>query len=116
MTSILALCNHASGDLLKTALRGPAVRGRDVAPGGILRAWSTVIQQETGRPVPFDIIERTREGSRHGQVRRGDGSTCPNTAGQLWLQTTRSVAQSHRSVKGLMHRRHGQGVSGVYSV
>lgn len=33
----------------------------DVAPGGVLRARSTVIQQNTGRPVPFEITERTRE-------------------------------------------------------
>jgi integrase len=33
----------------------------DVARGGILRARSTVIQQKTGRPVPFEITEPTRE-------------------------------------------------------
>jgi integrase len=33
----------------------------DVAPGGVLRARSTVIQQKTGRPVPFEITEPTRE-------------------------------------------------------
>lgn len=33
----------------------------DVAPGGVLRARSTVIQQKTGRPAPFEITEPTRE-------------------------------------------------------
>lgn len=33
----------------------------DVAPGGVLRTRSTVIQQKTGRPVPFEITEPTRE-------------------------------------------------------
>jgi hypothetical protein len=33
----------------------------DVAHGGVLGARSTVIQQKTGRPVPFDITEPTRE-------------------------------------------------------
>jgi hypothetical protein len=33
----------------------------DVAPGGVLRTRSTVIQQKTGPPVPFEITEPTRE-------------------------------------------------------
>jgi integrase len=33
----------------------------DVAPGGVLRTRSTIIQQKTGRPVPFEITEPTRE-------------------------------------------------------
>jgi len=33
----------------------------DVAPGGVLRARSTVIQQKTGRPAPFEITGPTRE-------------------------------------------------------
>ena len=33
----------------------------DVAPGGMLRQRATVIQQKTGRPVPFEISEPTRE-------------------------------------------------------
>src|SRR6478752_2423235 len=33
----------------------------DVAPAGVLRTRSTVIQQKTGRPVPFEITEPTRE-------------------------------------------------------
>jgi integrase len=33
----------------------------DVAPGGALRERATVIQQKTGRPVPFELTEPTRE-------------------------------------------------------
>ena len=36
------------------------LRVADVAPGGLLRARTTVIQQKTGRPVPFEITEATR--------------------------------------------------------
>jgi integrase len=37
------------------------LRISDVAPGGALRQRSTVIQQKTGRPVPFEITEPTRD-------------------------------------------------------
>lgn len=33
----------------------------DVAPGGVLRTRSSVIPRKTGRPVPFEITEPTRE-------------------------------------------------------
>jgi integrase len=33
----------------------------DVAPGGTLRDRATVLQQKTGRPVPFEITEPTRD-------------------------------------------------------
>jgi site-specific recombinase XerC len=33
----------------------------DIAPGGLLRQCATVIQQKTGRPVPFEITDSTRE-------------------------------------------------------
>jgi hypothetical protein len=33
----------------------------DVAQGGVVRQRSTVIQQKTGRPVPFGITEAARE-------------------------------------------------------
>ncbi|MCX7587340.1 tyrosine-type recombinase/integrase [Phenylobacterium sp. 58.2.17] len=36
------------------------LRLSDVAPGGALRTRSTIIQQKTGRPVPFEITEPTR--------------------------------------------------------
>src|SRR5690606_29509588 len=56
----LALFNAA----LDAKLRASDVvrlRVSDVAPGGMLRTRSTVIQQKTGRPVPFEITEPTRE-------------------------------------------------------
>lgn len=37
------------------------LRVSDVAPEGALRQRSTVIQQKTGRPVPFEITDATRE-------------------------------------------------------
>ena len=37
------------------------LRVSDVAPGGALRQRATVIQQKTGRPVPFEITDPTRE-------------------------------------------------------
>ena len=37
------------------------LRVSDVAPGGSLRQRATVIQQKTGRPVPFEITDSTRE-------------------------------------------------------
>ena len=37
------------------------LRVSDVAPGGSLRQRATVIQQKTGRPVPFEITDTTRE-------------------------------------------------------
>ena len=35
------------------------LRVSDVAPGGTLREHATVIQQKTGRPVPFEITDPT---------------------------------------------------------
>ena len=37
------------------------LRVSDLAPGGSLRQRATVIQQKTGRPVPFEITDSTRE-------------------------------------------------------
>lgn len=47
------------------------LRVSDVAPGGVLRERSTVIQQKTGRPVPFEITEPTREALAAWLERRG---------------------------------------------
>lgn len=47
------------------------LRVSDVAPGGALRQRSTVIQQKTGRPVPFEITEPTREALAGWLARRG---------------------------------------------
>ena len=56
----LALFNCA----IDAKLRGcdlVKLRVSDIAPGGALRQRATVIQQKTGRPVPFEIIVPTRE-------------------------------------------------------
>ena len=37
------------------------LRVSDVAPGGALRRRSIVIQQKSGRPVPFEISEPARD-------------------------------------------------------
>ena len=37
------------------------LRVSDVAPGGALRQRATMIQKKTGRPVPFEITDTTRE-------------------------------------------------------
>jgi hypothetical protein len=37
------------------------LRVSDVAPSGSARQRSTVIQQKTGRPVPFEITDATRD-------------------------------------------------------
>lgn len=61
----LALFNCA----IDAKLRGcdlVKLRVSDVAPGGQLRERSTVIQQKTGRPVPFEITQPTREFFRLG--------------------------------------------------
>ena len=55
----LALFNCALDSKLQACdLVRPSVS--DVAPGGVLRACFTVVQQNTGRPVPFEITEPTR--------------------------------------------------------
>ncbi len=56
----LALFNCA----IDAKLRGcdlVKLRVSDVAPSGSVRQRSTVIQQKTGRPVPFEITDATRE-------------------------------------------------------
>jgi integrase len=59
-----------------------------VAPGGALRERSTVIQQKTGRPVPFEITEPTREALRAWLAARGCRS-------DDWLFPSRSRPGDH---------------------
>ncbi len=47
------------------------LRVSDVAPGGSLRQRATVVQQKTGRPVPFEITDSTRDALAAWLVRRG---------------------------------------------
>jgi integrase len=60
----------------------------DVAPGGMLRTRSTVIQQKTGRPVPFEITEPTREALAAWLALRGRRS-------DDWLFPSRSRHGDH---------------------
>jgi integrase len=64
------------------------LRVSDVAPGGVLRQRSTVIQQKTGRPVPFEITEPTREALVAWLARRGRRS-------DDWLFPSRSRSGGH---------------------
>ena len=46
-----------------------------VAPGGLLRLRATVIQQKTGRPVPFEITDTRAKRSPRGSHSRGAAPT-----------------------------------------
>ena len=68
----------------------------DVAPGGVLRTRSTVIQQKTGRPVPFEITEPTREALASWLARRdrrADDWLFPSRSRQGDHITTRQYAR-----------------------
>jgi integrase len=72
-TRDLALFNCA----LDAKLRGcdlVKLRVSDVAPGGALRQRVTVVQQKTGRSVPFELTEATREALGAWLVMRGGRS------------------------------------------
>lgn len=64
------------------------LRVSDVAPGGSLRQRSTVIQQKTGRPVPFEITEPTRKALADWLEARGRKS-------DDWLFPSRSRTGEH---------------------
>ena len=69
-TRDLAMFNIA----LDAKLRGcdlVKLRLGDIAQGGVIRQRSPIIQQETGRPVPFEITEAAREALAHWLGRRG---------------------------------------------
>lgn len=83
----LALFNCA----IDTKLRGcdlVKLRVSDVAPGGAIRPRATVIQQKTGRPVPFEITEPTREALANWLQRRGRSA-------DDWLWPSRSCPGAH---------------------
>lgn len=64
------------------------LRVSDVAPGGVLRQRSTVVQQKTGRPVPFEITEPTREALAAWLQLRGSRA-------DDWLFPSRSRTAAH---------------------
>jgi len=83
----LALFNCA----IDTKLRGcdlVKLRVSDVAPGGAIRPRATVIQQKTGRPVPFEITEPTREALAAWLKTRGRRA-------DDWLWSSRSRPGAH---------------------
>ncbi len=64
------------------------LRVSDVAPGGVLRQRATIIQQKTGRPVPFEITDSTREALTAWLARRGKRA-------DDWLFPSRSLPGGH---------------------
>ena len=83
----LAMFNTA----LDAKLRGcdlVKLRLADVAHGGVIRQRSTIIQQKTGRPVPFEITEPAREALTQWLDLRGRR---PDD----WLFPSRSNAGNH---------------------
>lgn len=83
----LAMFNSA----LDAKLRGcdlVKLRLSDIARGGTIRHRSTIIQQKTGRPVPFEITEPTREALSAWLAHRG------RVAGD-WLFPSRSRPGEH---------------------
>ena len=62
------------------------LRVSDVAPGGALRQRSIVIQQKTGRPVPFEITEPARDAIAawlNLRAHREDDWLFPSPTGQV---------------------------------
>jgi hypothetical protein len=66
---------HRKGDLamfnlaIDSKLRGCDLVSRrvdDVALGGHVRDWATIVQHKTGRPVQFEITEQTRASLKIG--------------------------------------------------
>jgi len=58
-------------------------------PGGSLRQRATVIQQKTGRPVPFEITDPTREAINAWLTRRGRRDLEPRAYGTHSLRRTK---------------------------
>lgn len=68
------------------------LRISDVAPGGLLRARTTVVQQKTGQPVPFEITETTRAALEAWLAKRG-------RRWDDWLFPSRSRPGDHISTR-----------------
>lgn len=87
----LALFNCA----LDAKLRGcdlVKLRVSDVAPGGIIRDRATVIQQKTGRPVPFEITDASRDALSAWLALRGKRA-------DDWLFPSRSRPGDHLTIR-----------------
>ena len=83
----LALFNVA----IDSKLRGcdlVRLRAADVHLGDTIRLRTSIVQQKTGRPVPFELAEPTRERSPHGCVcAHCDGATGSFRAGAVQAST-----------------------------
>lgn len=64
----------------------------EIAPGGAIRTRATVIQQKTGRPVPFEITGPTREALAAWLQRRGQRA-------DDWLFPSRARPGDHISTR-----------------
>jgi integrase len=64
----------------------------DLMHGGVVRARSTVVQQKTGRPVPFEITEPTRDAVVAWLAKRGRRS-------DDWLFPSRSKPGCHLTTR-----------------
>lgn len=87
----LALFNCA----LDAKLRGcdlVKLRVSDVAPGGAMRDRATVIQQKTGRPVPFEITDASRDALSAWLALRGSRA-------DDWLFPSRSRPGEHLTTR-----------------
>ena len=87
----LALFNCA----LDAKLRGcdlVKLRVSDVAPGGTMRDRATVIQQKTGRPVPFEITDASRDALSAWLALRGKRA-------DDWLFPSRSRPGDHLTTR-----------------
>lgn len=87
----LALFNCA----LDAKLRGcdlVKLRVSDVAPGGAMRDRATVIQQKTGRPVPFEITDASRDALSAWLTLRGNRA-------DDWLFPSRSRPGAHLTTR-----------------
>ena len=64
----------------------------DVAPGGIMRDRATVIQQKTGRPVPFELTDASRDALSAWLALRGKRA-------DDWLFPSRSRPGDHLTTR-----------------
>src|SRR5215203_2334016 len=64
-------------------------RASDVSSGGMIHSRATIIQQKTGRPVPFELTDATRDAMRAWLTERG-------TRLDDWVFRSRSHAGAHR--------------------
>ena len=68
------------------------LRVSNVAPGGIMRDRATVIQQKTGRPVPFEITDASRDALSAWLALRGKRAND-------WLFPSRSRPGDHLTTR-----------------